>query len=118
MSNTADSSIIANLRRLVFLRACLILGELFALGAAVLVLGMQLPIAPLLTIEFFYLAIAVLTWLWLRHTTTVSRKTFLAQVAIDVVALTALLYFSGGSTNPFVFLFLLPVLIVAAALPK
>jgi two-component system sensor histidine kinase RegB len=36
---------------------------------------------------------------------------------LDVASLTALFYFSGGSTNPFVMLYLLPLAIAAAALP-
>src|SRR3990172_10715697 len=39
------------------------------------------------------------------------------QLLLDVVVLTALLYFSGGATNPFVTLYLLPLAITAAALP-
>ena len=35
----------------------------------------------------------------------------------DVLILAALLYFTGGSTNPFVSLFLLPLTLAAAALP-
>jgi len=36
---------------------------------------------------------------------------------LDVASLTALFYFSGGSTNPFVMLYLMPLAIAAAALP-
>jgi two-component system sensor histidine kinase RegB len=42
-------------------------------------------------------------------------KLFLELLA-DVAALTALLYLSGGSTNPFVSLYLLPLIIAATAL--
>ena len=39
------------------------------------------------------------------------------QLLIDVLALSTLLYFSGGSTNPFISLYLLPLTIAAATLP-
>ncbi len=39
------------------------------------------------------------------------------ELLADVGCLTALLYLSGGSTNPFVSLYLLPLTIAAAALP-
>ena len=47
----------------------------------------------------------------------VSHLEFFFQLLIDVLALSALLYFSGGSTNPFISLFLLPLTIAAATLP-
>jgi hypothetical protein len=40
-----------------------------------------------------------------------------AQLCVDVLALSVLLYYSGGSTNPFVSLYLLPLVIAAATLP-
>ena len=47
----------------------------------------------------------------------VSNPELFAQLSVDVIALTILLYFSGGSTNPFVSLYLLPLVIAAATLP-
>jgi two-component system sensor histidine kinase RegB len=41
----------------------------------------------------------------------------LAQLLVDVAALGLLLYFAGGSANPFVSLFLVPITIAATALP-
>ena len=41
----------------------------------------------------------------------------LTQIVVDVGALAALLYLSGGATNPFVGLFLIPLTIAAARLP-
>jgi two-component system sensor histidine kinase RegB len=37
---------------------------------------------------------------------------------LDVLALSVLLYYGGGSTNPFISLFLLPLVIAAATLPQ
>ena len=42
---------------------------------------------------------------------------YLPQVLIDIIFLALLLYFSGGATNPFVSLLLLPVAIAAVTLP-
>src|SRR5690606_14448600 len=52
-----------------------------------------------------------------HHTFPVSNLEFFAQLLIDIFALTALLYLSGGSTNPFISLYLLPLTIAAAILP-
>ena len=40
------------------------------------------------------------------------------QLSVDVLQLTVLLYYGGGSTNPFVSLYLLPLVIAAATLPR
>jgi two-component system sensor histidine kinase RegB len=40
------------------------------------------------------------------------------QLSVDVLVLTVLLYYGGGSTNPFVSLYLLPLVIAAATLPR
>jgi two-component system sensor histidine kinase RegB len=53
----------------------------------------------------------------LRRNWPVSNIEFFVQLLIDVLGLSTLLYFSGGSTNPFVSLYLLPLTIAAAALP-
>ncbi|MDC0575834.1 ATP-binding protein [Nitrosomonadaceae bacterium] len=53
----------------------------------------------------------------MRRNFSVSNIEFFLQILIDVFALSALLYFNGGSTNPFVSLYLLPLTITAAVLP-
>lgn len=40
------------------------------------------------------------------------------QLSVDVLVLTVLLYFGGGSTNPLVSIYLLPLVIAAATLPR
>ncbi len=47
----------------------------------------------------------------------VSEREYFCQLLPDVAALTLLLYYAGGSANPFVSLFLLPLTIAAATLP-
>ena len=71
---------------------------------------MLLTIAALASINF-------LTWLRLRGSSPVSNPELFAQLCIDVLALSVLLYYGGGSTNPFISLFLLPLVIAAATLP-
>lgn len=65
-------------------------------------------------------AMAVYTlWSWraLRAGRTVDTSEFARQCAADLSALTLLIYFTGGSVNPFISLFLLPIVFAAAALP-
>jgi two-component system sensor histidine kinase RegB len=52
-----------------------------------------------------------------RRLARVGAAEVLAHVAVDLVVLTWLLYWSGGPANPFVSLYLLPIALVAFALP-
>jgi two-component system sensor histidine kinase RegB len=62
-------------------------------------------------------AASPLRGLHLRAGHPVSNPELFAQLCADVIALSVLLYYGGGSTNPFVSLYLLPLVIAAATLP-
>ena len=47
----------------------------------------------------------------------VTDNEFLAQLMIDVLGWTVLMYFSGGANNPFVSYYIVPLVIAAAVLP-
>lgn len=81
------------------------------------VLNMQLPWAEMVAVTVMLAVLNLATWVRLRRKWPVSSIEFFAQLLVDVFALSALLYFSGGSTNPFISLYLLPLTIAAAALP-
>ena len=80
-------------------------------------LNMQLPWAEMVAVTVMLAVLNLATWIRLRRKWPVSSIEFFAQLLVDVFALSALLYFSGGSTNPFISLYLLPLTIAAAALP-
>ncbi len=115
--NTVPSPAAINLRRLVALRAIVIAGQLLAVWAAAVPLQMPLPIQPLVTILAAMALANVLTGLRLRHAWPVRDVELFAHLLLDVLAFTGLLYFAGGSTNPFAPLYLLPITLAAAALP-
>ncbi|OGI46441.1 MAG: hypothetical protein A2151_05045 [Candidatus Muproteobacteria bacterium RBG_16_65_34] len=106
-----------NLRRLVALRLIALTGQSAVVWAVVTKLHMELPLRPLIGVITGMAAISLLTWLRLRRPWPVPDVEIFGQLLLDVVVLTALLYFSGGATNPFVTLYLLPLAITAAALP-
>jgi len=60
----------------------------------------------------------LITWWQLQQPGEVSHCEFFIQMGIDVLALSGVLYFCGGATNPFTWMFLLPVIIAATVLPK
>lgn len=53
-----------------------------------------------------------------RTSRTVNVQGYFIQVLLDILFLTALLYYSGGASNPFVSLLLIPIAIAAVTLPK
>jgi len=57
------------------------------------------------------------TWMRLKTDAPVTEIEIFSQLAIDVLAIAALLYLTGGATNPFTWIFLLPVILTAIILP-
>ncbi|HKQ26349.1 MAG TPA: ATP-binding protein [Burkholderiales bacterium] len=105
----------SNLRRLFFLRGIAVGGEILAIAAAVGLFGTPLPLTAMGAIIMLQAAVNVRTWMRLRRAAPVSEAELFLELLADVAALTALLYLSGGSTNPFVSLYLLPLTIAATA---
>lgn len=106
-----------NLRRLTWLRLLMVVFQLLTLLVVDLALHVALPYTALLATTAGYALVAGLTWLRLRMPRPVTERELFSQLLIDAGVLTILLYLSGGSTNPFVMLYLLPLSLTAAALP-
>ncbi len=105
-----------HLPRLVNLRWLEVGSQLAVLAIARYALDMSLPWQPMLAV---CLALAIgnlLTWWRLKGSWPVTDLELFAQLCTDVLALSTLLYFSGGSANPFVSLLLLPLTIAATTL--
>ena len=111
------SSTAINLRRLIALRNIALAGQLLAVWIAVTSLHIMLPLRPLIAVIAGMAAVNLLTWWRVHRPWPVREIEFFAHLALDVAEFTALLYFSGGSTNPFVILYLLPLALTAVALP-
>src|SRR6218665_1422051 len=106
-----------NLSRLCLLRTILIV----VLASAALLSGL-LESVPLLQDSGILVAFSVVrifnVWsLWrLRRGGAVSEAELFAEVMVDVVLMTVVFYRTGGSTNPFVSWYLVPLTIAAATL--
>ncbi len=107
-----------NLRRLVWLRSIAIPGAAVALLLAGRFYDLPIKIAPMLTIIFVLALVNFWTFRRLQTAGAIPHGEFFTQMLIDVTALTGILYYSGGSTNPFAYLFLLPLAISATVLPR
>jgi len=106
-----------NLQRLFVLRNIEIAGQVLAVLIATQFLAISLPL-PAIAIVISSLALMnLLTWQRLKQPWLATDFELFAQLAIDAIELALLLYLSGGSTNPFVSLFLLPLTLAAATLP-
>jgi two-component system, sensor histidine kinase RegB len=105
------------LRRLVTLRSIAIAAQLVTLAIVWNIMKLELGWQPMLLTIATLAAINLFSWLRLRSSRPVSSPELFAQLSADTIALTVLLYYSGGSTNPFISLYLLPLVIAAATLP-
>ncbi|TFH10936.1 MAG: HAMP domain-containing histidine kinase [Nitrosomonadales bacterium] len=113
----SQSPLKKNLQRLFFLRSIAIVVQCLTFASVHWALEIPLPWTEMVMVVAFLAILNFATWIRLRQNWPVSSIEFFAQILIDVFALGALLYFSGGPTNPFVSLYLLPLTITAAALP-
>lgn len=107
----------SQLRRLLNLRSLAVAAQLLTLLAVRQGLDMQLEWLPMLATIATLATFNLFSLLRLNSGKPVSNLELFAQSGVDVLALSVLLYFAGGSTNPFVSLYLLPLVIVAATLP-
>ncbi len=104
------------MKRLSWLRWLAILLQLVAIVMAFSLLPMNISATPLLVIVAFLALFNLVVWLRLHRAFRVTDLEIMLHLVIDSIALTALLYFAGGSTNPFVSLLLVPVVLAAAYL--
>ncbi|MEJ2316032.1 MAG: ATP-binding protein [Gammaproteobacteria bacterium] len=104
------------MKRLSWLRWLAVLLQLVAIVLAFSLLPMNISATPLLVIVASLAFFNLIVWLRLKRTFQVTDLEIMLHLVIDSIALTALLYFAGGSTNPFVSLLLVPVVLAAAYL--
>ena len=107
-----------HLRRLFWLRSVAIVAQCTTLFLLYQLVSPELSWLPMLGSITFLAVLNVLSWWRLTLDYPVSSTELLLQLVCDVGVLTVLLYYGGGSTNPFVSLYLLPLVIAAATLPR
>jgi two-component system sensor histidine kinase RegB len=115
---TTPVSSAVNLRQLVWLRIITIPGAAVALLLAGRVYQLPIQVAPFVTIIAVLALVNFLTWRRLQTAGAIPDGEFFTHMLVDVIALTGILYYSGGALNPFTYLFLLPLTISATVLPR
>jgi len=90
-----------------------------ALGLAFIGARFNLAVPWPIVLAVFTAMAGYTAWSWrrLRLGGAPGTAELVRQCAADLTALTVLIYFSGGSVNPFISLFLLPIVFAAATLP-
>lgn len=116
--HTADAQeYLVNLRRLINLRWLMLVLMATLILVAPGLLDIRLPQAVLLAIIALALTLNFVSQLQLRQREAATPNEVCSQLIIDMLTLTAVLFFSGGATNPLISLLLPPVAIAALALP-
>lgn len=108
----------SHLRRLLLLRCGAILAQFATLILVHRFLSTDFAWLPMLGAVCFLTLVTALSWWRLSLDFPVGNLELFLQLSLDVLVLTVLLYYGGGSTNPFVSLYLLPLVIAAATLPR
>jgi len=114
----ADAAGHKNMLQLVQLRWLAVGGQLATIAIVRVWLDVVLPLAPMLMVVGGLILLNVVSMASLRLRQGVARAELFAALLLDVAALTAQLYFSGGATNPFVSLFLLQVVLGSVLLDR
>jgi two-component system sensor histidine kinase RegB len=113
---TRDTTNRKNMLLLIQLRWIAAIGQIVTIAIVQLALGIQLPLEKMALVLAGLLALNVASYLWLRAHVEVSNRALLLALMLDVTALTAQLYFSGGASNPFTGLYLMQVTLAAVLL--
>lgn len=113
---THDATGTKNLHQLIELRWIALAGQVVTILVVHFGFGIRLPLGPMFFVLELLLAFNVISALHLRRHSEITNGALLFSLLVDVVLLTALLYLSGGAANPFVFLYLLQVVLGAVLL--
>lgn len=105
-----------NLLQLVELRWLAVGGQLLTILLVGTLLRVPLPLREMLTLLAVLALFNVASWWRTRLVRPVVNAELFGGLLVDVAVLTAQLYFSGGITNPFIFVFLLQVAVASVLL--
>lgn len=107
-----------NLLQLVQLRWLAVAGQLATILLTQFLFGIVLPMAAMMAVLAALVLLNLASIVFLRRRSRITNGELFGALLLDVVALSAQLYFSGGATNPFVSLFLLQVVLGSVLLDR
>lgn len=106
-----------NLGRLLIIRILVLAAQTAAIGFTWVANLLPLPWPSLVAVLSVSWCLVLLTSLRLRLSWPVTEQEYAMQLGLDLLIHSVLLYYCGGSTNPFVSYYLVPLTIAAATLP-
>lgn len=107
-----------NMLQLVQLRWLAVAGQLVTILLTRFAFGITLPLAEMLGLLAGLVVLNAASIALLRRAGPISNGALFGALSLDVAALSAQLYLSGGATNPFVSLFLLQVVLGSVLLNR
>ena len=106
------------LRTLVYIRWLAVLGQAFSVLIVSFLFGYELPLIPIGLLIGASAILNLLISLNRKPSARLPDRGAILYLFYDILQLSGLLYFTGGLTNPFSVLFLVPVTISATNLPR
>jgi two-component system sensor histidine kinase RegB len=116
-SLSKDTKPIQALRLLFWLRIVAIVSQSIVIAVVHFVLGIELPLVPLSLTIGALAGWSAAVWPRIRRDPEAGYAEVAVHLLVDVLAFSSVIYFSGGPTNPFVSLYLVPISLAAISLP-
>ncbi|CAN5352904.1 ATP-binding protein [soil metagenome] len=107
-----------NMLQLVQLRWLAVAGQLVTIVLTEYVLDITLPLTAMFSVLAALVVLNIASLISLRFARPIANAQLFAALLLDVAALSAQLYLSGGATNPFVSLFLLQTVLGSVLLER
>jgi len=108
---------LASMHPLIHLRWLAVFGQITTILFVRYAFAVELPLAMMAVVLACLIGFNIVSMWWWRNREEVPRVSLFLALLVDVFTLTAQLYLSGGAANPFVFLYLLQVVLGAVLLP-
>lgn len=105
-----------NMLQLIHLRWLAVAGQISTILLVTLGFGIKLPILPMLYVLVGLITFNIGSHLRWQEEVRVSNRELFFALLVDITILTAQLYLSGGTGNPFAFLYLLQIILCAVLL--
>lgn len=108
----------STLRILFWYRTISIVGQIATTILAKTIFSFPLNEWGIACVIAILIVVNIYTWIRSNHPVDTNNVEIFALLLLDVAALTALFYFAGGATNPFISMYLLPLAISAVLLSQ
>lgn len=116
VESESDTANRKNMALMIQLRWVAVIGQIVTILIVRFGLRISLPLEAMAIVLGALIALNLISFAWLRRGAHVSNRALAVALFLDVAALTAQLYLSGGATNPFTGLYLLQITLGAVLL--